>query len=258
MNIFISNDDGYQAPGLKALAKNLADLGEVTVIAPSGNRSGASNSITLTRKLVFNEHAVRWYSVDGTPADCLQVAFGALVPESGELPDIVISGINNGPNMADDTLYSGTVGAAMEGRHLRLPPIAVSMASFAPSHYETAARVVVDVVKQFISSENTSRLSEFSEGHVRPVLNINVPDKSYDKLSGVKVTRLGRRYPASPATLIGQPSDSAEFQLGLVGEIQDRSEGTDFHAVENGYVSITPLKTDLTHRDKMHVLDNLL
>ncbi len=258
LNIYISNDDGYQAPGLRALAEQLAGFGTVTVIAPSGNRSGASNSITLTRTLTFNEHAVRWFYVDGTPADCLQVAFGALVTEADGLPDIVVSGINNGPNMADDTLYSGTVGAAMEGRHLRLPPIAVSMASFAPVHYESAARIVADVIAQFVLSQNSALLGEFAAGHVRPVLNINVPDLSYDELSGIRVTRLGRRFPASPATLTGQQSDGTQFQLGPAGEVQDRSEGTDFHAVENGYVSVTPLQTDLTYREKAVVLGSLL
>lgn len=258
LNIYISNDDGYQAPGLKALAAHLANLGTVTVVAPAGNRSGASNSITLTSAVTLYEHDVRWYSVDGTPADCLQVAFGALASDSGGLPDIVVSGINNGPNMADDSLYSGTVGAAMEGRHLRLPPIAVSMAAFAPSHYDTAARVVADVLGKFVSPDSDTQLREFCEGHVRPVLNINVPDLGYTELSGIRVTRLGRRYAASPATLTGQHSDGRQYQLGPAGEILDRSDGTDFHAVENGYVSITPLQTDLTYHNKCTVLDTLL
>lgn len=258
LNILISNDDGYSAPGIRVLADELASLGRVRVIAPDGNRSGASNSLTLHQPIAFTQHEDNLYSVDGTPADCLQVAFGALDIDADLVPDIVVSGINNGPNMADDTLYSGTVGAAMEGRALRLPPIAVSMATFAPTHYATAAKAVANIIRQFVEPDHGSALSAFSEGHVRPVLNVNVPDIAYSELAGMRITRLGRRFPPAAATLLEQNKTNPLYQLGSAGEIKDRSEGTDFHAVENGFVSITPLQTDLTNLDKFAALSELL
>ena len=257
LNILISNDDGYSAPGIRVLADELTSLGHVQVIGPDGNRSGASNSITLTRPIAFTRHDENLFSVDGTPADCLQIAFGAL-DQGGAVPDIVVSGINNGPNMADDTLYSGTVGAAMEGRALRLPPIAVSMASFAPTHYDTAAKAVADIIRQFVEPGRDNALSDFCKGHVRPVLNVNVPDIAYSELAGTRITRLGSRFPPAAATLVEQNETNPLYQLGSAGEIKDRSDGTDFHAVENGFVSITPLQTDLTNLDKLAALSDLL
>ena len=256
LKILVSNDDGYQAPGLTVLAAELGALGTVTVVAPDGNRSGASNSITLVRNVLLRQHEERLFSLDGTPADCLQVAFAGSICEK---PDIVVSGINNGPNMGDDTLYSGTVGAAMEGRFLSMPPLAVSMASFSPTHYLTAARAAVELVRQFVSSSSDSEFKALTMStDVRPVININVPDVPYEQLKGFRVTRLGSRFAPAPATLQEQHSTSAEYRLGPAGEINLREGGTDFHAVENGFVSVSPLKTDLTHREKLAGFDQLL
>jgi len=229
-------------------------LGTVTVVAPDGNRSGASNSITLVRNVLLRQHEERVFSVDGTPADCLQVAFAGSVCER---PDIVVSGINNGPNMGDDTLYSGTVGAAMEGRFLSMPPVAVSMASFSPTHYLTAARAAVELIRQFIGSASQSEFKSLSlSSAVRPVFNVNVPDILYDELKGFRVTRLG--FAPAPATLQEQHSTSAEYRLGPAGEINMREDGTDFHAVENGFVSVTPLRTDLTDNERLPGFEQLL
>lgn len=256
LNILVSNDDGYNAPGLIALAKELAAIGTVTVVAPDSNRSGASNSITLVRNVLLRQHEDRVFSLDGTPADCLQVAFAGSICER---PDIVVSGINNGPNMGDDTLYSGTVGAAMEGRFLSMPPLAVSMATFSPDHFSSAAKVTVELIRQLLaSSTNTEFKALTMSTDVRPVFNINVPDKPFEELKGYRVTRLGSRFAPAPATLKEQHSTSAEYRLGPAGEVNLREDGTDFHAVENGFVSVTPLKTDLTDREKLAGFEQFL
>ena len=256
LKILVSNDDGYQAPGLAVLAAELGELGTVTVVAPDGNRSGASNSITLVRNVLLRQHEERVFSVDGTPADCLQVAFAGSICEQ---PDIVVSGINNGPNMGDDTLYSGTVGAAMEGRFLSMPPLAVSMATFSPTHYDTAARAAVELIRQFIASASSSEFKTLAMSKdVRPVFNVNVPDIPYQELKGFRVTRLGSRFAPAPATLQEQHSTSAEYRLGPAGEINLCEDGTDFNAVENGFVSVTPLKTDLTDSERFPGFDQLL
>lgn len=255
MNILISNDDGYLARGITALAQQMRELGNVTIVAPESNRSGASNAITLDKSVELKKHAADLYSVSGTPADCFQVAFGGLLDP---LPDIVISGINNGPNMGDDTLYSGTVGAAREGRFRPHPPIAVSMATFAPTHFETAARVVSDIVKHFASADKQHLRAQFDGIEVRPVLNVNVPDVAYEDLRGVRITRLGSRHAPVPAAPEDDDANKHRYWLGPAGEIKDAAEGTDFHAVANGYVSVTPLKTDQTDHGLMGDLQGLL
>lgn len=264
MNILISNDDGYFAPGIVVLAAQARELGDVTVVAPDRNRSGASNAITLGTAVEVWSPEQGVFAITGTPADCFQIASGGLLET---LPDIILSGINNGPNMGDDTFYSGTVAAAREGRFLKYPPIATSMASFAPQHYETAARVVMEIVQQFQNSDKQGLLAQFASSPQRPILNINVPDLPYAELKGIKITRTGTRHKAPPAEIQKEADQSSEsenknggtlYRLGPAGEIDDASDGTDFHAVANGYVSVTPLKTDQTSHQQLEDLDRLL
>ncbi len=264
MNILISNDDGYFARGIKVLAEQARELGQVTVVAPDRNRSGASNSITLGTAVEVWSPEPDVYAIGGTPADCYQIASAGLLKS---VPDMVLSGINDGPNMGDDTFYSGTVAAAREGRFLKYPPIATSMASFSPQHYETAAKVVMELVQQFQNRDKQDVLSLFATGPQRTVLNVNVPDLPYSELKGVKVTRTGTRHKAPPAELQNEADQRAEsdvkngvslYRLGPAGDIDDDSEGTDFHAVANGFVSVTPLKTDQTDHRQLENLDRLL
>ncbi|NWG32024.1 MAG: 5'/3'-nucleotidase SurE [Rhodocyclaceae bacterium] len=234
MDLLLSNDDGYSAPGLVALAAALRDLGKVTVVAPERNRSGASNSLTLDRPLLLKTAENGFHYVNGTPSDCVHLAVTGMLP--GE-PDMVISGINLGSNMGDDTIYSGTVAAAMEGYLLGVPALAVSLASFAGQHFDTAARVVRALVERF-------RAQPFGA----PVLlNINVPDVPFDALGGWEVTRLGRRHKAEPVVKQVSPRGDTVYWIGAAGPAADAGAGTDFHAVAQGKVSITPLQIDLTH-----------
>jgi 5'-nucleotidase len=241
MRILLSNDDGYLAPGLAALAAALQDLGEVIVIAPERNRSGASNSLTLDRPLHLRRAANGFSYVNGTPTDCVHLAVTGVLEHQ---PDIVVSGINLGANMGDDTIYSGTVAAATEGYLLGLPSIAISLASFSGRHFETAAGIARENVERFVRSP-------FRE----PVLlNINVPDVPADLLRGTKITRLGRRHKAEPAVKSVTPRNETVYWVGAAGAAADAGEGTDFHAVENGWVSVTPLQIDLTHTGQMATL----
>lgn len=238
MRILLSNDDGFQADGIHCLAIHLAEVGEVVVVAPDRDRSAASNSLTLTRPLRPRQHSNGFYYVDGTPTDCVHLAITGLLDRD---PDIVISGINAGPNMGDDVLYSGTVAAAMEGRYLGLPAIAVSMASFAPAHYDSAARVVLDVLSRLVDSPVPADT----------ILNINVPDVPYDQLAGLKTTRLGHRHKAEPVIKISDPHGNPVYWVGPPGGEADAGEGTDFFAIKNNYVSITPLHVDLTRHAEL-------
>lgn len=245
MRILLSNDDGYFAPGLALLAKTLAPLAEITVVAPERNRSGASNSLTLDRPLSVRRAANGFFFVNGTPTDCVHLAVTGLLDN---LPDMVISGINDGANMGDDTIYSGTVAAAMEGYLLGLPSIAVSMARHAPQHFDTAARVVFEMVKRF--QENT---------FPPPVLlNMNVPDIPYEQLNGLKVVRLGKRHKAEPVIKWVTPRNETVYWVGAAGSAQDAGEGTDFHAVEHGMVAVTPLQIDLTQYAQLDALNSWL
>ena len=245
MRILLSNDDGYFAPGLAALAKTLAPLGEITVVAPERNRSGASNSLTLDRPLSVRKAANGFFFVNGTPTDCVHLAVTGLLDD---LPDMVISGINDGANMGDDTIYSGTVAAAMEGYLLGIPSIAVSMAQHAPQHFDTAARVVYDMVQRF--QENT---------FPPPVLlNMNGPDVPYDQIKGLKVVRLGKRHKAEPVVKWVTPRGETVYWVGAAGSAQDAGEGTDFHAIEHGMVTVTPLQIDLTQYAQLDALDSWL
>jgi len=238
MRILISNDDGYFAPGLDCLAQALAAIAEVVVVAPERNRSGASNSLTLDRPLNLRRAQNGFYYVNGTPTDCIHLAVTGMLDTQ---PDMVISGINSGANMGDDTIYSGTVAAATEGFLLGIPSIAVSLVGSELLHYETAARVVVDLVRRF--EKNT---------HAQPwLLNVNVPDIPYEKLQGTMVTRLGKRHKAEPVVKAQNPHGETVYWVGAAGKAQDAGEDTDFHAVGNRHVSITPLQVDLTQYSQL-------
>jgi len=234
MHILLSNDDGYFAPGLAALAEALAGLGDITVVAPEQNRSAASNSLTLDRPLFLRRAASGFCFVNGTPADCVHLAAAGMLDK---LPDIVVSGINHGTNMGDDTIYSGTVAAATEGYLLGLPSIAISLASFAGRHYATAGQVARQLVERFIRDPIRQPV----------LLNVNVPDIPYAELQGMEVTRLGRRHKAEPVVRMTSPRNETVFWIGAAGAAADGGPGTDFNAVERGCVSVTPLQIDLTH-----------
>jgi len=238
MQILISNDDGFQAPGIIHLSEMLAQLADITVVAPETNRSGASNSLTLEYPLRARSHANGFISVDGTPTDCVHLAITGLLDQD---PDMVVSGINAGANLGDDVLYSGTVAAATEGRFLGLPAIAVSMASYNPQHYETGARVALELVKHLAGSPMNAS----------SILNVNVPDLPYDQLKGYQTTRLGNRHKAEPVVKATDPRGKIIYWVGPAGAEQDAGPGTDFYAVRNGFVSVTPIKVDLTNHQAL-------
>lgn len=233
MKILLSNDDGYFAPGLQCLRNGLQKSHETITVAPSRNRSGASNSLTLDGPLRLLEHEKNFYSVDGTPTDCVHLALTGLYASP---PDLVLAGINAGANLGDDVIYSGTVAAATEGRNLGLPSVAVSSCSDNPEHFQTATQVVLALIP---------KLSMLNVGP-DTILNINVPDLSWPEIKGFKVTKLGKRHVAKPVVKTQDPRGRDMYWVGPVGDLLDDSEGTDFHAVEHGYVSITPLHIDLT------------
>ncbi|SFN73895.1 5'-nucleotidase /3'-nucleotidase /exopolyphosphatase [Formivibrio citricus] len=233
MRFLLSNDDGYFSPGIATLAMALGDEGEVMVCAPERDRSGASNSLTLDRPLTVRTAPNGFLYVNGTPTDCVHLAATGLMTEK---PDMVISGINHGSNMGDDTVYSGTVAAATEGFLLGIPAIAVSLASRTPNHFETAARVAREMVRHVKQAPLSHPV----------LLNINVPDLPYDQIKGMRVTRLGRRHKSAPVVRSENPRGEPIWWVGAPGAAADAGEGTDFHAVANGYVSITPLSIDLT------------
>jgi 5'-nucleotidase len=234
MRILVSNDDGFLAPGLSALVKALKEFAEVTVVAPDRNRSGASNSLTLDAPLRIYTAENGFFAVNGTPTDCVHLAVTGLLEE---MPDMVVSGINEGSNLSDDVLYSGTVAAATEGRFLGLPSIAISLVGPKCEHYATAAKVASLLVKQL--QNNTLPRDT--------VLNVNVPDLPFEEIKGFEVTRLGTRHGAEPTVKASDPRGRRIYWVGPPGPQQDAGPGTDFHAVKAGFVSITPLHLDLTH-----------
>jgi len=246
MRILLSNDDGYQAPGLKALAEGLTDIAALTVVAPERNRSGASNSLTLDRPLRANTLDNGFISVDGTPTDCVHLAITGLLSEE---PDMVVAGINDGANLGDDVLYSGTVAAATEGRFLGYPAMAISMASFEPKHFATGARVALEMVQRLCRHPLSADT----------IINVNVPDLPYDELKGYLATRLGHRHKAEAVIKSADPRGRTIYWVGPAGPEQDAGPGTDFHAVRENYVSVTPLQVDLTRhallQDMQHWLD---
>ena len=233
MRILLSNDDGYFAPGLAALAEALSKLTEIVVVAPERDRSGASNSLTLDRPLIVRRSHNGFHYVNGTPTDCVHLAVTGLLDD---MPDMVISGINHGANMGDDTIYSGTVAAATEGFLLGIPSMAVSLASKSAGNYATAARVACELFERFRNRPIGSAL----------LLNVNVPDLPYDELAGIEVTRLGRRHKAEGVVKSTNPRGETVYWVGAAGDAQDAGEGTDFHAVAHRKVSVTPLQIDLT------------
>ena len=247
MRILLSNDDGYQAPGIQCLADTLRGISSsddqfddihVNVVAPDRNRSGASNSLTLTSPMRATEMENGYVAVDGTPTDCVHLAITGLLEHE---PDMVISGINAGSNMGDDVIYSGTVAAAMEGRFLGLPAIAVSLAGETFQHYVTAAQVVVKLLHRL----------QHDPLPADTILNVNVPDVPYEKLTGMEVTRLGRRHKSEPVVKSLDPHGRPIYWVGPVGPEADAGPGTDFFAVKNNAVSITPIHIDLTQYKAM-------
>lgn len=245
MRILVSNDDGYFAPGIAALAEALSEVGDVTVVAPERDRSGASNSLTLDRPLSLRRAANGFYFVNGTPTDCVHLAVTGMLDT---LPDMVVSGVNHGANMGDDTIYSGTVAAATEGYLLGIPSIAVSLVSKAAADFSVAASVARSLAERFVRAP-----------FKQPVLlNVNVPDCNERALRGLQVTRLGKRHKAEPVIRSTTPRNETVFWVGAAGGAADAGEGTDFHAVANGFVSITPLQVDLTHTGQIGAVGDWL
>jgi len=233
MRILICNDDGYFSPGIEALASILSDLGEITVFAPERDRSGASNSLTLNRPLTVRTAANGFRFVDGTPTDCVHIAVTGLLEHQ---PDLVVSGINDGANMGDDTIYSGTVAAAMEGYLLGVPSVAFSLVEKGNAHMESAARVAREIVERYIANPWPTPM----------LLNVNIPNLPFDQIGPAEVTRLGKRHHAEAVIPAQNPRGETVYWIGRAGASRDNGPGTDFHAVANGRVSISPLHIDLT------------
>jgi 5'-nucleotidase len=238
MRILVSNDDGYLSPGLAALAERMRRLGEVLVIAPERNHSGASSSLTLNRPLTVAEAAGGVRFVDGTPTDCVHIAMTGLMDHP---PDLVVSGINNGQNMGDDTIYSGTVAAAMEGYLFGVPAIAFSQVDKGHAHLDAAAEVASLIVERFMAAPRRQPM----------LLNVNIPSLPRAQLRSIEVTRLGRRHQSEPVVRSSNPRGEPIYWIGAVGGAKEAGPGTDFHAVEQGRVSVTPLQIDLTHAGQL-------
>lgn len=243
MRILLSNDDGYFAPGLQALAAALSEVGKIDVVAPERDRSGASNSLTLDRPLSLRKAASGFHYVNGTPTDCVHLAVTGMLDE---LPDMVVSGINHGANMGDDTIYSGTVAAATEGYLLGVPAIAMSLVGKSGTHFATAAHVAHQLVQRYLANPVKEPM----------LLNVNVPDIPLAELKGIKVTRLGRRHKAEPVVKATTPRGETVYWVGAAGEAADAGEGTDFHAVASNYASVTPLQIDLTHSAQLAMIQD--
>ena len=241
MHILLSNDDGYLAEGLVALAHALSRHAEISVVAPDRNRSAASNSLTLEMPLRAYTADNGFIRVDGTPTDCVHLAITGLLEKE---PDMVIAGINHGSNLGDDVLYSGTVAAATEGRFLGLPAIAISLVGSNPTHFETAAEVAATLLKQIIIDPLPKDI----------ILNVNVPDVDIADLKGFQATRLGQRHKSEAVIKSADPRGRIIYWVGPPGAEQDAGEGTDFYAVSNGYVSVTPLQIDLTDYERINAL----
>lgn len=240
MRILISNDDGYLAPGLVALAEALAPIADITVIAPDSNRSGSSNSLTLDRPLYMQQAPNGFYFVNGTPSDCVHLALTGILSVR---PDLVVSGINQGQNMGDDTLYSGTVAAATEGYLFGIPAIAFSQVEHGWKHLDAAARVARDIVERRFDALQKPFL-----------LNVNVPNRPYSDLRRIVATRLGKRHVSEPVVKIQDPHGRDLYWVGPTGAAKDAGDGTDFYAAQQGWVSVTPLQVDLTHAAQLVAL----
>ena len=240
MKILLSNDDGYQAPGLVALHRALQQVADVEVVAPEHNNSAKSNALTLNAPLYVHEAANGFRYVNGTPADCVHIALTGLL---GYRPDLVVSGINNGANMGDDTIYSGTVGAAMEGYLFGIPAIAFSQVDKGWGELEAAAQKAADMVRQMLALKLV--------GQTPWLLNVNIPNLPLQALRGIKLCRLGRRHAAERVITQVSPRGETMYWIGGAGAALDDSEGTDFHATALGHVSVTPLKVDLTDHQNL-------
>lgn len=245
MRILLSNDDGYFAPGLICLAETLSRIADIIVVAPERDRSGSSNSLTLDRPLSLHKSHNGFFYVNGTPTDCVHLAVTGMLDM---LPDMVISGVNDGANMGDDTIYSGTVAAATEGFLFGIPSLAVSLADVTDGNFLTASRVIVDMVERFAKNKIKAPI----------LLNVNVPDIQYDQLRGVDVTRLGRRHKAEGVIKSKSPRGNTVYWVGAAGAAQDAGEGTDFFSVQHNRVSITPLQIDLTQYDQLNLVKTWL
>ncbi len=240
MRILLSNDDGYRAEGLQALHAALSAIADVEVVAPEHNNSAKSNALTLNAPLYVHEAGAGVRYVNGTPADCVHIGLTGLL---GYRPDLVVSGINNGANMGDDTLYSGTVGAAMEGYLFGIPSMAFSLVDKGWRHIDDAARKACDLVQH---------LQQQSLLGTRPwLLNVNIPNVPYAQMEGIKMCRLGRRHAAEPVITQISPRGETMYWIGNAGPAMDDAEGTDFHATRHGHVAVTPLKVDLTEHDHL-------
>src|SRR5687768_10040289 len=239
MKILLSNDDGYQAPGIIALYEAIKDLGDVEVVAPEHNNSAKSNALTLHSPLYVHQAGNGFRYVNGTPADCVHVALTGLL---GYRPDLVVSGINNGANMGDDTIYSGTVGAAMEGYRFGIPAIAFSQTQKGWSHLDDAARMARELVQRMLAKAAADKPW---------LLNVNIPNLPYADLKPFKVCRLGRRHAAEKVISQTTPHGETMYWIGGAGPAKDDADGTDFHATTQGHVSITPLKVDLTDHNEL-------
>lgn len=245
MKILLSNDDGYHAAGLAALARHLDPLAGLVIVAPDRNQSGSSHSLTLDTPLRVGRTDTGVYFVNGTPTDCVHLAITGLLDEE---PDMVVSGVNHGANLGDDVLYSGTVAAAIEGRFLGLPTVAVSLVSDSQDHLDTAARAAATLVQQLQAEPLPADT----------ILNVNVPDLPWEQLAGFQATRLGFRHRSEAVVPQQDPKGRTVYWVGPAGAGQDAGPGTDFYAVEHGYVSVTPLQVDLTRHDAVGKLTDWL
>jgi len=245
MKILVSNDDGYLATGINVLTDALERVADVVVVAPDRNRSAASSSLTLHTPLRVMEAAKNRYKVDGTPSDCVHLALTGFLDHE---PDLVVSGINHGANLGDDVIYSGTVAAALEGRFLGLPTIAVSLVGQNLKYFDTAARVASELVQKIDRAGLAPDV----------VLNLNVPNRPYDELQGIQATRLGFRHKSEQILKDSDPYGRPIYWVGPAGDGQDAGEGTDFHAIEQGFASVTPLRVDLTRHESVPVIADWL
>jgi len=243
MRILISNDDGYQAKGIKQLTKSLSEIADIVVVAPSENKSASSSSLTLARPLKPIQIEKNIYVIDATPADCVHLALCGFIKEP---IDLVVTGINFGANLGDDTIYSGTVAGAMEGRFLGLPSIAMSLASWDGIHFETAG----EIAKRLVTQIGKSKLSSST------IINVNVPDVPLNEIKGIKSTRLGSRHKSAPS--LKDKKDPSLYWIGENGKEADNSEGTDFHAISNNFVSVTPLQIDTTKHSEVMLMGDWL
>nr|WP_145551457.1 5'/3'-nucleotidase SurE [Variovorax boronicumulans] len=247
MKILICNDDGYQAPGVAALYEALKDVADVEVIAPEQNNSAKSNALTLNAPLYVHQGANGFRYVNGTPADCMHIALTGLL---GYRPDLVVSGINNGANMGDDTIYSGTVGAAMEAYLFGIPAVAFSQTEKGWQHLDAAGATARALVQQL--------MQQHAVGDAPWLLNVNIPNRPLDQLKPAKVCRLGRRHAAERVITMDSPRGETMYWIGGAGAAKDGADGTDFHATAQGHVSITPLQVDLTDHPRLAHWTDLL